>query len=90
LKATNTDIVLGKYPSAELHFSKRNSIFEDTKNDPTITTILPLNHRIDFAAIENINQILSYKLTLSFFVVNCHKSLQCLIIRKIALKQDNI
>ena len=31
------------------------SFFEDSKNDPTIITLLPLNHSFDFWAIVNIN-----------------------------------
>jgi len=36
--------------STELHFlkTKNVSFFEDTKNGPTIITLLLLNHRIDF------------------------------------------
>jgi len=30
-------------------FQEENfSFFEDSKNGPTITTLLPLNHRLDF------------------------------------------
>jgi len=36
--------------AAKLQFLKRTnfSFFEDTENCPKITTLLPLNHRIDF------------------------------------------
>jgi len=36
--------------STELYFikTKNVSFFEDTKNGPTIITLLPLNHHIDF------------------------------------------
>jgi len=50
LKATNTDLAIGNSQSAKLQFLKRKnfSFFEDTENGPKITTLLPLNHRIDF------------------------------------------
>jgi len=49
LKATSTDITIGNTQSTELHFlkTKNVSFFEDTKNGPTIITLLPLNHHID-------------------------------------------
>jgi len=44
LKATNTDIDI-----ARTQFLKRKTFnfFEDTKNGPTVTTLLSLNHPID-------------------------------------------
>jgi len=50
LKATNTDITIGKNPIGQTQFLKRKnfSFFEDTENCPKITTLLPQNHRMDF------------------------------------------
>jgi len=52
LKATDTEIAIGTYLICRtpfLHLKTKNfGFFEDTKNGPTITTLLSLNHHIDF------------------------------------------
>jgi len=49
LKATNTDIAIGKYSIGQTHFFLRDfNFFEDSKYGPTIITLVPLNHRIKF------------------------------------------
>jgi len=46
LKATNTDIAMGKYPISQTPFFK--SFGEDSNNGSTIITLLPLNYRNNF------------------------------------------
>jgi len=52
LKATNTYIAVAKYPIGQIPIFKEKifQLFEDAENGPKITTLLPLNHRIDFRA----------------------------------------
>jgi len=49
-KATNSDTAIGKSPIGQTPFleDKDFSYIEGSKNGPTIITLLPLNHRIDF------------------------------------------
>jgi len=56
LKATNTDVVIAKYPISQtpIFKEKKFQFFENTENGSKITTLLPLNHCIDFPGDANI------------------------------------
>jgi len=92
LKATNTDIAIGKYLIGQTAFfqSEENfSLFEDSKNGPTGVTLLPLNHCIDLCG----NSEYYLQVAIEFIPVNFCRELSqipptvCVILSKIASKQ---
>jgi len=85
LKATNTDIPIGKYLIGRTSFFKdvNFSFFKVAETGPTITKPLAINHRSDQ----------EHKSKLDNLIIFCRKLAQtspvvCLIIRKKSLKQD--
>jgi len=63
LKASNTDIAIGKYSIGQtpIFKKKKSSYLEDTEYGPEITTLLPLNHRIDFRDDSDYKLIACYR-----------------------------
>jgi len=76
MKAAKTDTAIGKCPIGQTPFFQEEefSFFEGNKLGPTIITLLPLNHRIDFCGDSELQLLSSFAQLI--FVVNCYKSLQ--------------
>jgi len=89
LKAAKTDIAIGKYLIAQTQIFQEEdfSFFEVSKIGPTIITLLPLNHRINFRGDSELH------LAVKFGAVNFRRELSqipptlCVIIGKIVLKE---